>query len=57
MTSFNYLTSFHADINQSEVEDSFQLVYDWIKSARNNVNESKAVTLLAPCRKIPPALV
>ena len=57
MTSFNYLTSFHVDINQSEVEDSFQLVSDWIKSARNNVNESKAVTLLAPCRKIPPALV
>ena len=26
------LTFFHADINQSEVEDSFQLASDWIKS-------------------------
>ena len=28
MTSFNWLTFFHADINQSEVEDSFQLASD-----------------------------
>ena len=35
-----------ASINQSEVEDSFQLASDWIKSARNNVNKLKAVTLL-----------
>ena len=28
---------FHADINQSEVEDSFQLASDWIKFARKNV--------------------
>ena len=40
------LTFFHADINQSEVEDSFQLASDWIKSVRKNVNKSKAVTLL-----------
>ena len=26
------LTFFHADINQSEAEDSFQLASDWIKS-------------------------
>ena len=39
VTSFNKLTFFHANINQSEVEDSFQLVFDWIKSAqRKNVN-------------------
>ena len=37
---------FHADINQSEVEDSFQLSSDYMKSARQNVNKSKAVTLL-----------
>ena len=38
-----------ASINQSEVEDSFdsfQLASDWIKSAWNNVNKLKAVTLL-----------
>ena len=46
MTSFNKLTFFQADINQSEVEDSFQLASDWIKSARKNVNKSKAVSLL-----------
>ena len=38
------LTFFHADINQSEVVDSFQLASDWIKSVRKNVNKSKAVT-------------
>ena len=32
-------TFFHAVINQSEVEDSFQLASDWIKSARKNVNK------------------
>ena len=31
-------------INQSEVEDSFQLASDWIKSAWKNVNKLKAVT-------------
>ena len=46
VTSFNELTFFHADINQSEVEDSFLLASDWIKSVRKNVNKSKAVTLL-----------
>ena len=29
--AFNLFTFFHADINQSEVEDSFQLASDWIK--------------------------
>ena len=46
VTSFNQLTFFPADINQSEVEDSFQLVSDWIKSVQKNVNKSKAVRLL-----------
>ena len=45
MTSVNQLTFFHADINQSEVEDSFQLASDWMKSVRKNVNKSKADTL------------
>ena len=40
--SFNLLTFFHADINQSEVEDSFELASHW------NVNKTKAVTPLAP---------
>ena len=47
MASFNKFTFFHADINQSEVEDSFQLASDWIKSVgKNLVNKLKAVTLL-----------
>ena len=46
VTSFNKLTFFQADINQSEVEDSFQLASDWIESAQKNVNKSKAVSLL-----------
>ena len=33
VTSFNLFIFFHADINQSEVEDSFQLASDWIKFA------------------------
>ena len=33
-------------MNQSEVEDSFQLASDWIKSVKKNVNKSKAVKLL-----------
>ena len=33
MTAFNLFTFFHADINRSEFEDSFQLATDWIKSA------------------------
>ena len=45
-TAFNLFTFFHAEINQSEVEYSFQLASDWIKSAWKNVNKSKAVTLL-----------
>ena len=45
MTSFSQLRFFHADINQSEVEDSFQLASDWVKSVRNNVNNSKVVTV------------
>ena len=50
MTSFNYLTFLHADINQSEVEDGFQLASDWIKSVRKIVNKSKAVW--APCLRL-----
>ena len=46
MTTCNEFTFFHAEIKQSEVENSFQLASDWIKSARKNVNKSKAVTLL-----------
>ena len=42
MTFFNWLTFFHADINQSEVEESFQLASNWIKFAQKNVNKSKA---------------
>ena len=46
MTSFNQFTFFHVDINQSEVENSFQPASDWIRSARKNVNKLKAVSLL-----------
>ena len=46
MITCNEFTFCHAEINQSEVEKSFQLASDWIKSARKNVNKSKAVTLL-----------
>ena len=46
VTAFNLFTFFHADINQSEVEDSFQLASDWIKSAWKNVNKPKPVTRL-----------
>ena len=42
-------TLFHVDIKQSEVEDSFHLPSDRIKSAPKNVNKSKAVTLWDPC--------
>ena len=44
MTFFNELTFFNADINQSEVEDSFQLASDWIKSVQENVTKSTVVT-------------
>ena len=40
------LTFFHADINQSEVEGSFQLASDWIKFVWKNGNKSKAIILL-----------
>ena len=46
VTFFNELTFFNADINQSEVEDSFQLASDWIKSVQENVTKSTAVTFL-----------
>ena len=36
VTSFNQLTFFQADINQSEVKDSFQLASDWITSVQKN---------------------
>ena len=51
VTSFNQLTFFHADINQSEVDESFQLASDWIRSVRMNVNKSKAVILLGSLLK------
>ena len=38
VTSFNQPTFFHADINQSEVEDSFQLASDWIKSVQETTS-------------------
>ena len=40
VTTFNELTFFHADINQSEFEDSFKLASDWIKSVPKNLNKS-----------------
>ena len=46
MTPFNQFTFFHVDINQSQVENSFQPASDWIRSARKNVNKLKAVSLL-----------
>ena len=36
VTSFNQLTFFQADVNQSEVKDSFQLASDWITSVGKN---------------------
>ena len=45
MTSFNELTFFHADFNQTEVEDSFQLPSDWIKSEQ----KKKRSDFWAPC--------
>ena len=45
MTSFNEITFFHADFNQTEVEDSFQLPSDWIKSAQ----KKKRSDFWAPC--------
>ena len=42
MTSFNLLTFFHEDINQSEFEDSVQLASHWIKSVRENVKKIKS---------------
>ena len=39
------MTFFQADINHSEVEDSFQLASDWIKSVGKNMNKPKADTL------------
>ena len=46
MTSFNEVTFFHADFNQTEVEDSFQLPSDWIKSEQ----KKKRSDFWAPCR-------
>ena len=45
VTSFCELAFFHADISQSEFEDSFQLASEWIRSVRKTMNNSKAVTL------------
>ena len=46
VTAFDLFTFFHADINQSELDESFQLASDWIESLRKSGNKSKAVTLL-----------
>ena len=43
--TFCELTFFHADISQSEFEDSFQLASEWIRSVRKSMNNSEAVTL------------
>ena len=42
---FSYLTNsfFLEGINQSEIEDSFQLASDWIKSAQKGVNNTFAL--------------
>ena len=40
MTSFNELTFFHADFNQTEVEDSFPLPSDWIKSEQKKSGQT-----------------
>ena len=42
---FSYLTNsfFLEGINQSEIEDSFQLASDWIKSAQKDVNNTFAL--------------
>ena len=49
VTSSNKFTFFREGINQSEVEDSFQLASDCVKSARKNVNKLKAVTPVRQC--------
>ena len=50
MTTCNEFTFFHAEIKQSEVENSFQLASDWIKSAQKNVNiNQKPSHFCAPC--------
>ena len=46
VTAFNLFTLLHADINQSEVEDSFQLASDWIDSAWKNIDKWKPATIL-----------
>ena len=42
---FSYLTNsfFLEGINQSEIDDSFQLASDWIKSAQKDVNNTFAL--------------
>ena len=46
LTTFKKLTFFHADINQSEFEDSFQLASDWIKSVPKNLNKSNGLLVV-----------
>ena len=42
--SMTSLTFFHTDINQSEVEDSFQLASDWIKTHHSLIEDPILVT-------------
>ena len=51
MTSFNQLTFFQADVNQSEVKDSFQLASDWITS----VGKNGLLAVSFSFRSLPPA--
>ncbi len=47
VTTFNLFTFFRADLIQSEVNNcKLSRAFDWIKSARKNVNKLKVVTLL-----------
>ncbi len=43
---FNLFTFFRADLIQSEVNCKLSTAFDWIKSARKNVNKLKVVTHL-----------
>ncbi len=46
VTAFNLFTFFRADLIQSDVNCKLSTAFDWIKSARKNVNKLKVVTLL-----------
>ncbi len=46
VTTFNLFTFFRADLIQSEVNCKLSTAFDWIKTARKNVNKLKVVTHL-----------